>query len=101
MSSFIKSVFSYCLLVWILHSRISVYKLHNIHDKCLQMTTNQKSKNNWNHLLNFQFIKPASIRSLKVLSPELRTDIFTFWGNPDHICNDPLFGSGNPRSVIF
>ena len=40
MSSFIKSQFSYCPLIWMFYSRTSMNKLNNIHEKCLRLVTN-------------------------------------------------------------
>ena len=40
MSSFIKSQFSYCPLIWMFCSRTSMNKLNNIHEKCLRLVTN-------------------------------------------------------------
>ena len=40
MSSFVKSQFSYCPLIWIFCSRTSMNKLNNIYEKCLRLVTN-------------------------------------------------------------
>ena len=45
MSSFIKSQFSYCPLIWLFCSRNFVNKLNNIHEKCLQFITNDYDAN--------------------------------------------------------
>ena len=45
MSSFIKSQFSYCPLIWIFCSRTSMNKLNNIHENCLRLVKNDYNSN--------------------------------------------------------
>ena len=111
MSSFIKSQFSYCLLIWTFCSRTSMNKLNNIHEKCLCLVTKDYDSK-FNELLESSHelsIHKTCINNLMIevykhlhgLSPELMTDIFTLQKNPYNICNICLFGSENPRSRHF
>ena len=111
MSSFIKSQFNYCPLIWIFCSRTSMNKLNNIHEKRIRLVTNDYDSN-FNELLEsshellihktcINYLMIEVYKYLHGLSPELMTDIFTLPKNPYNICNIRLFGSENPRSVRF
>ena len=50
MSSFIKCEFSYCPLIWMFCSRMSMIKMNNIHEKHLSLATNDHDLN-FNELL--------------------------------------------------
>ena len=77
MSTFIKSQFSYCPLVWMICSRTSMNKLNNIHEECLRLTTNNHDSNfnDYNNLtpvhktcINYLMIE--AYKYLHGLSPE-------------------------------
>ena len=86
-------------------------KLNNIHEKCLQLVTNDYDSN-FNELLEsshellihitcINYLMIEVYKYLHGLSPELRTGIFTLRKNVCNIRNIRLFGSENPRSVRF
>ena len=111
MSSFIKSQFSYCKVIWMFCSRTSMNKLNNIHEKCLRLVTNDYDSN-FNELLEsshelsihkicITYLMIELYKYLHGLSPELMTDIFTLRKNLYNILNIRLFGSENTRSVRF
>ena len=110
-SSFIKSQFSYCPLIWMFCSRTSMSKLNNIHKKSLRLVT-KNYDSNFNELLEsshklsihktcINYLMIEVYKYLHELSPELMTDILTLRKNPYNIRNIRLFGSQNPRSVRF
>ena len=110
-SSFIKSQFSYCPLIWMFCSRTSMSKLNNIHKKSLRLVT-KNYDSNFNELLEsshklsihktcINYLMIEVYKYLHELSPELMTDILTLRKNPYNIRNIRLFGSQNPRSVHF
>ena len=91
MSSLIESQFSYCLLIWIFLTKISMNKLNNICEKCLRLVTNEHDTN-FNEQLesSHEFsIHKTGINYLMIevykYSLELMTDIFTSWKNPCNI----------------
>ena len=111
MQSFIKSQFSYCLLIWMFYSRSFINKLNNIHEKYLHLVANDYGSN-FNELLESSHelsISKPCINYLIIelymylhgLCPKLMTDIFTLWKNSYNIRNIRLFGSENPWSVRF
>ena len=111
MSSFIKSQFSYCPLIWMFCSKTSMNKLNNIHEKCLRLIANDYDTN-FNELVEsyhehsvhktcINYIMIEVYKYLHGLSPALMTDIFTLRKNPYNIRNIRLFCSENPRSVRF
>ena len=88
MSSFIKSHFSYCQLIWTICSRTFIKELNNIQEKCLRLTTNGYAST-FNELLksshelsihktciNYFMIEPC--KYLHGLSLELVTNIPIF-----------------------
>ena len=87
MSSFIKSQFSYCPLIWMFCSRTSMNKLNNIHEKCLRLLTNDHDSNFNGQLESFHelsicktcinFLMIEVFKCLHGLSHKLMTDIFT------------------------
>ena len=108
MSSFIKSQFNYCPLIWMFCSRTS---MNNIHEKCLHLVKNDFDSN-FNKLLESShelLIHKTCINYLIIevfiylqgLSPELMTHILTLRNYAYNIRNICLFGSENPRSVLF
>ena len=111
MSSFIKSQFNYCPLIWMFCSRTSMNNLNNIHEKCLHLVKNDFDSN-FNELLESShelLIHKTCINYLIIevfiylhgLSPELMTHILTLRNYAYKIRNICLFGSENPRSVLF
>ena len=87
MSSFIKSQFSCCPLIWMFCTRTSINKLNNIHEKCLRLVTNDCDSNfneplESSHELSIHktctnYLMIEVYTYLHGLSPELATDIFT------------------------
>ena len=111
MSSFIKSQFNYCPLIWMFCSRTSMNNLNNIHEKCLHLVKNDFDSN-FNELLESShelLIHKTCINYLIIevfiylhgLSPELMTHILTLRNYAYNIRNICLFGSENPRSVLL
>ena len=111
MPSFIKSQFNYCPLIWMFCSRTSMNNLNNIHEKCLHLVKNDFDSN-FNKLLESShelLIHKTCINYLIIevfiylqgLSPELMTHILTLRNYAYNIRNICLFGSENPRSVLF
>ena len=109
MSSFIKSQFSYCPLIWMFCSRNSMNKLNNIREKCLRLITNDY-ESSFNELLEsshelsihktcINYLMIEVYKYLHGLSLKLMTYIFTLRKNPYNIRNIRLFGSEIPRSV--
>ena len=110
-SSFRRSQFSCCPLIWMVCLRTSMNKLNNIHQKCLHLSTNDYDSN-FNELLELShelsihkicknYLIIEIYKYLHGLSPEFMTDIFTLRKNPYDIRNIPLFCSENPRPVRF
>ena len=108
-SSFIKSQFSYCPLIWMFCSRNSMNKLNNIREKCLRLITNDY-ESSFNELLEsihelsihktcINYLMIEVYKYLHGLSPKLMTYIFTLRKNPFNIRNIRLFGSEIPWSV--
>ena len=111
MPSFIKSQFNYCPLIWMFCSRTSMNNLNNIHEKCLHLVKND-FESNFNKLLESShelLIHKTCINYLIIevfiylhgLSPKLMTHILTLQNYAYNIRNICLFGSENPRSVLF
>ena len=111
MSSFTKSQFRHCPLVWMFCSRTSMNMLNYIHEKCLRLITNDYYSNfnellEWLHELSIHktcvnYLMIEVCNYLHGLSLKLMTGIFTLQKNPYNIRNICLFDSENPRLMCF
>ena len=70
MNSFFKSQFSYCLLVWMCHSRTINNKINQLHERCLRVIYNGKILS-FNELLEGDGSVPIDNRNLHILATEM------------------------------
>ena len=74
--SFFKSQFSYCLLVWMSHSRTINNKINHLHERCLGVIYNDKISS-FKELLERDGSVPIHNRNLQILA----TEIFKVYNN--------------------
>ena len=70
MNSFFKSQFSYCLLVWMCHSRRINNKINHLHKRCLRVIYNDNISS-FKELLERDGSVPIHNRNLQVLPIEM------------------------------
>ena len=104
-SSFIKSQFTYCPLVWMVSTKHSIGRITNIHERCLRLIQ-QNYTSDFEVLLENSNEKPVhqkciELRMIEVykylnnVSPDIMSDIFKLRKNTYNLRN--LFESQNPR----
>ena len=84
MNAFFKSQFSYCLLVWMCHSRANNGKINRLHDRCLRIIYSDKQssfetmleKNGSVHNRNLQILVTQMYKIKNDLSPLIVTELF-------------------------
>ena len=70
MNSFFKSQFSYCLLVWMCHSRTINKKINHLHERFLRVISNDKISS-FKELLERHGSIPIHSRKLQILENEM------------------------------
>ena len=86
MKAFITSQFSYCLLIWMLHSRTLNNRINNIHERALRLTYND-DKSSFKQLLekdhsvtvhqkNLQVLVTEIFKVKNNLAPDIMKDVF-------------------------
>ena len=107
-TSFIKSQFNYCPLIWMFCSKQSMDKINKIHERTMRLVINDYSSD-FHHLLNLTndiSVHQRCINSLMTevykyingLSPDLMNDVFTLRENKYNLRNFNIFKSENPRT---
>ena len=99
MNAFITSQFSYCPLVWMLHSRTMNNKINKIHEKTLRLVYKdeknlslddllKKDKSVSIHQRNLQILATETYKARTDLGPEIMKDIFHSVQKPYNLRND-------------
>ena len=70
MKAFITSQFSYCPLIWMLHSRTLNNRINNIHEKALRLTY-KDNKSSFKQLLEKEHSVTVHQKNLQVLVTEI------------------------------
>ena len=89
MKAFVSSQFSYCLLIWMFHSRKMEHRINSIHKRALKLVYQDspnlafqellaKDKSVSVHQKNLQLPATEIFKSKTGVSPELMNDIFHF-----------------------
>ena len=99
MNAFITSQFSYCPLVWMLHSRTMNNKINKIHEKTLRLVYKDEKNLSLDDLLkkdqsvsihqrNLQILATEMYKARNDLEPEIMKDIFHSVQKPYNLRND-------------
>ncbi len=110
MKSFITSQFSYCPLVWMLHSRTLNNRINRIHERALRVVYNdnastfeemlKKDGSVTIHEKNLQTLSIELFKVLNGLSPKIKDEFFSV--KEDQIYNSKFpFNSRNVRTVAY
>ena len=70
MNTFFTSQFSYCLLVWMCHSRANNNKINRLHERCLRIVYNDK-QSSFNELLKKDGSVSIHMRNMQILATEM------------------------------
>ena len=70
MKSFVESLFRYCPLIWMFHSRGLNYKINHIHARALRITYNDKSSS-YGELLTKDRSVTKHHRNIRILEIEI------------------------------
>ena len=70
MNAFFTSQFSYCLLVWMCHSRTNNNKINRFHERCLQIADNDK-QSLFNELLEKYGSVSIHMRNMQILATQM------------------------------
>ena len=110
-SSYVKSQFQYCPLIWMFCSKTSMKKINRIHEKSLRIIYNDyvSDYNNLLSLSNKPTIHQYCIQSLVTeiykflnnLSPDVMNKVFTLREIPYQLRNPNIFLTDNPRKSRF
>ena len=93
--SFFKSQFSYCLLVWMSHSRTINNKINHLHERCLGVIYNDKISS-FKELLERDGAVPIHNRNLQILA----TEIFKVYNNIAPPIFTEIFNKRNPNDQL-
>ena len=110
-SSFIKSQFTYCPLIWMFCTKRSLRRLNNIHERCLRLIQ-QNYRSEFERLLEnaneksvhqkcIGFLLIEVYKYLNGLSPDIMNTIFKLRQNTYNLKNFHAFESQNPRTKKF
>ena len=111
MNAFINSQFSYCLLVWMFHSRTLNNQINRIHERALSIVYNDKNSS-LNQLLlidesftiherNIQALAVELFKIIHGLSPEIMKDILPLKETNDYYCTNFPFKTRNVHTVTY
>ena len=95
----VSSQFSYCLLIWMFHSRKMEHRINSIHKRALKLVYQDspdlmfqeflaKDKSVSIHQRNLQLLATEIFKSKTGVSPELMNDIFHFVERPSNLTCD-------------
>ena len=112
MNAFITSQFSYCPLVWMLHSRTMNNKINKIHEKTLRLVYKDEKNLSLDDLLkkdqsvsihqrNLQILATEIYKAKNDLGPEIMKDIFHSVQKPYNLRNDSTLQRRRNRKVYF
>ena len=110
-SSFIKSQFAYCTLVWMFCTKHSAGRINSIHERCLRLIQ-QNYTSDFEVLLENSNEKPTHqkcidllmievYKHLNGLSPDIMSDMFKLRENTYNLRSFGIFKSQNPRTKKF
>ena len=108
-SSFVKSQFRYCPLIWMFYPKLSIGRINNVHDKSLRLIS-RNYDTNFDKLLEtcseisthqacINLLTTEVYKYLHGLSPLTINDIFTLHQNSYNLRNCQLIECANPRTV--
>ena len=110
MKSFITSHFSYCPLIWMLHSRTLNTRINRIHERSLRIVYNdnlstfsellEKDNSVTVHERNIQALATELFKVLHGLSPKIMNELFSIKQNIGHSSRFP-FTTSNVRTVTY
>ena len=110
-TSFIKSHFSYCPLIWMFCSKKSMKKINSIHERSLRLLLNdyestfdlllEKSHEISVHQNCINSLMIEVYKYLNGLSPDIMNEIFILRKNSYNLRHFHLFQTENPRSSKF
>ena len=112
MIAFITSQFSYCPLVWIIHSRTLNNQSNKIHEKALRLVCKNETFFSFDDLLkrdksvsihqkNLQILATEIYKTKNNLGPKIMKDTFHLIQKPYNLRNDPQLQRRRNRSVYF
>ena len=105
-SSFIKSQFTYCTLIWMFCTKQSIGRINSIHERCLRLTEQNYASDfgvfeNANekpvHQKCIKLLTIEVYKYLNGLSPDIMSDIFKLRENTYILRNIHIFQSQNPK----
>ena len=110
-SSFIKSQFTYCPLIWMFCTKHSIGRINSIHERCLRLIQ-QNYASDFEVLLENTNEKPVHQKYMELLmievykyvnglSPDIMSYIFRFRENTYNLRNFHIFESQNSRTKKF
>ena len=110
MKSFITSHFSYCPLIWMLHSRTLNTRINRIHERSLRIVYNdnlstfaellERDNSVTVHERNIQVLATELFKVLHGLSPKIMNEVFSIKKNIEHCSRFP-FKTSNVRTVTY
>ena len=111
-NAFITSQFSYCLLVWMSHSRNMNNIINKIHEKTLRLVYKdeenlssddllKKDKSVSIHQRNLQILATEIYKAKNDLGPEIMKDIFHSVQKPYNLRNDSTLQRRRNRTLYF
>ena len=112
MKAFITSQFSYCPLVWMIHSRTLNNKINRIHERALRLVYPEKhlsfeellekDKSVSIHMNNIHYLAIEIYKVNRGLAPELLNEIFKFETNPTYnLRSGENLKTTNPRTTCY
>ena len=111
-NAFITSQFSYCPLVWMLHSRTLNNRINKIHEKALRPVYKNEAFSSFDDLSktdksvsiqqkNLQILATEIYKTKNDLGPKIMKDTFHFIQKPYNLRNDPELQRRRNRKVYF
>ena len=112
MKVFITSLFSYCPLVWIIHSKTMNNRINTLHEKALRLVYTNKSNLSFDDLLkedksvkihqkNLQIFTTEIYKVKNDLGPKIMADIFHLVEKPYNLRNNSIIQRQANRTVYL
>ena len=110
-SSFIKSQFTYCPLLWMFCTKHSIGRINSIHERCLRLIQQnfasdfevllENANEKQVHQKCIELLMIEVYKYLNGLSPDIMNEIFKLRENTYNLRNFHIFESENPRTKRF
>ena len=110
-NAFIRSQFSYCPLVWMLHSKKLNHRINRIHERALRTVYKDydssfenlllKDNSLTTHQRNLQILATEIYKVKSGIAPEIMSEVFSIVDNPYNLRNNVKFKSKNIHTVRY